>query len=89
MDLTVKPEPVEILIQGPPSPESEPWPPAGGEMLGLRRQILRFGLEGLPDIPPLLSQVEEALQNSGAGPGTPGLLRRYELNKVLDLGGPS
>ena len=87
----VKPEPVEILIQAPPSqsPEPEPWPPAGGEMLGLRRQVLRFGLEGLPDAPPLLSQADGAAPAPGADSDSPRLLRRYELNKVLDLEGPS
>jgi len=85
------PELVQILIQAPPSqsPEQEPWLPAGNEALGLRRQVLRFGLEGLPDPPSLLSQADGADPAPGAGSETPGLLRRYELNKVLDLGGPS
>ena len=90
-DRAVKPEPVQILIQAPPSQsaEQEPWLPAGGETLGLRRQVLRFGLEGLPDPPSLLSQADGAAPAPGADSETPGLLRRYEFNKVLDLGGPS
>ncbi len=87
----IAPEPVEILIQAQPAPseEPEPWTPAGGEMLGLRQQVLRFGLEGLPDVPPLLSQADGAGPAAGSNSETNGPLRRYELNKVLDLGGPS
>jgi len=90
-DRAVKPEPVQILVQAPPAPssEQETWLPAGNEAMGLRRQVLRFGLEGLPELPSLLSQSDGAGPASGAGSETPGLLRRYELNKVLDLGGPS
>ena len=74
-DQAVTPQPVEILIQAPPSPspEREPWPPAGGEMLGLRRQVLRFGLEGLPDPPALLSQAEGAAPAPVRFPDTPRL----------------
>ena len=50
--------------------------------------MLRFGLEGLPD-PSLLTQSGGTGSAPGAVPETPGQLRRYELNKVLDLGGPS
>jgi len=90
-DRAVRPDPVQILIQAPPSQssEQEPWVPAGSATLGLRWQVLRFGLEGLPDPPPLLSQADGSAPAPGADSETPGLLRRYELNKVLDLGGPS
>jgi hypothetical protein len=90
-DRAVRPEPVQILVQAPPSPssEQEPWLPAGNNAMGLRRQVLRFGLEGLPELPSLLSQTDGAAPAFGTGSETPGLLRRYELNKVLDLGGPS
>jgi hypothetical protein len=90
-DRAGRPEPVVILVQAPPSqsPEQEPWLAAGGETLGLRQQVLRFGLEGLPDPPSLLSQADGSAPAPGAGSETPGVLRRYELNKVLDLGGPS
>jgi hypothetical protein len=90
-DNAIKTEPFEILIQAP-APESleqAPWLSAGSGALSLRRQVLRFGLEGLPDVPPLLSQTDGAASAPGAGSERPGLLRRYELNKVLDLGGPS
>ncbi len=90
-DRAVSPEPVVILVQAPPSQSSEQehWLPASGEALDLRRQVLRFGLEGLPDLPALLSQADGATPAPGADSETPGLLRRYELDKVLDLGGPS
>ena len=74
----------------PHSPRSKnPGCLAAARRSGLRRQVLRFGLEGLPDLPSLLSQADGAAPAPGAGSETPGLLRRYELNKVLDLGGPS
>ncbi len=90
-DLAVKAEPVVILVQATPSQstEQEQWLPGVGETLGLRRQVLRFGLEGLPDPPALLSQADGAAPAPGADSETPDLLRRYEFNKVLDLGGPS
>ena len=90
-DRAIKSEPVEILVQAPSSPsaEQETWLPSGNEALGLRRQVLRFGLEGLPDLPALLSQADGAAPAAGAASDTHGLLRRFELNKVLDLGGPS
>ncbi len=90
-DRAVRPEPVVILVQAPPLPpaEPEPWLPGGGEALGLRRQVLRFGLEGLPDPPALLSQAEGTAPAPGADSEHPGFLRRYELDKVLDLKGPS
>jgi hypothetical protein len=80
-----EPEPVQILSQSPPSRTegNEYWPSGGGEALALRRQVLRFGLEGLPDPASLLSQ------SDGSASESPSPLRRYELNKVIDLGGPS
>jgi hypothetical protein len=90
-DLPVGPEPVRILVQAPPTPfqQQEPWLSAGSGALSLRRQALRFGIEGLPDVPPMLSQTDGAASDRGAGSETHGLIRRYELNKVLALGGPS
>ena len=38
---------------------------------GLRRQVLRFGLEGLPDPPPLLTQADRAVPAPGADSETP------------------
>jgi hypothetical protein len=83
-------DPVRILAQSRPSPSEgdELWAVGGGEALGLRRQVLRFGLEGLPD-PPLLTQSGGSGPTTGAVPESPEPLRRYEFNKVLDLGGPS
>jgi hypothetical protein len=81
---------VEILARSevPASArDQEPW--SGGEPLSLRRQILRFGLEGLPDPPPLLSQTGVPQTGSAGDFGSPEPLRRYELNKMLNLGGPS
>jgi hypothetical protein len=80
-----EPEPVQILSQSPPtrSQGHEQWSSGGGETIALRRQVLRFGLEGLPDPPSLLSQSDGSTTESR----TP--LRRYEFNKVMKLGGPS
>jgi hypothetical protein len=84
------PDPVHILVETrPPSDVRERTNDlGGGEGLGLRRQVLRFGLEGLPD-PPLLTQSGGPGPAPGSVPGSSEPLRRYELNKVLDLGGPS
>lgn len=86
----VVPEPVRILVEAHPSPVEERTSRdlGGGEGLVLRRQVLRFGLEGLPD-PPLLTQSGVAAAGADAVPESPRPLRRYELNKVFDMGGPS
>jgi hypothetical protein len=79
------PEPVQILSQSPTAEPQEPgmWYAGGGEKLALRRQVLRFGIDGLPELPPLLSQ-------SNATPTeSPRTLRRDQLNKLLETGGPS
>jgi hypothetical protein len=83
--------PVEILSDAEPSRVREPvsYFPADGGAIGLKRQVLRFGLEGLPDPPPLLTQegrVSSTLR-SDSHPDAP--LRRYEIDKVLESGGPS
>ena len=51
--------------------------------------MLRFGLEGLPDLPALLSQADGAAPAAGAAPRRTAYSVVIELNKVLDLGGPS
>ena len=82
--------PVVILQENPPIPSPDPessWPMAS-DPLRLRRQVLRFGLEGLPEPPHLLSQTVEGAQPPGATSETPGLLRRYEYQKFLNPGGP-
>ena len=52
------PEPVQILSQSVPSRSegNELWSAGGSEALAMRRQVLRFGVEGLPDPPSLASQ---------------------------------
>jgi hypothetical protein len=79
-------EPVQILSQSDPSKsaEDELRSAGGGEALALRRQVLRFGVDGLPDPPPLLSQSEGSAAEEPSPP-----LRRYEFDKVFKLGGPS
>jgi hypothetical protein len=87
----VSPRPVELLSDAEPSRSTAPdlWLPGDSAGLWLKRQVLRFGLEGLPDPPPLLTQTRGSAPalSSDSNPDTP--LRRYELDKVLDLGGPS
>ncbi|MGC8643220.1 MAG: hypothetical protein ACP5XB_25445 [Isosphaeraceae bacterium] len=80
-----EPDPVEILSQAPPSEEERDdlWSMGGGEALALRRQVLRFGVDGLPDPPPLLSQSDGNAEESSPP------LRRYDFDKVFKLGGPS
>jgi hypothetical protein len=83
------PEPVQILSQSSAVEPEQPgmWYASGGDPgapgLALRRQVLRFGIDGLPELPPLLSQ-------SDAPPAeSPRTLRRDQLNKLLESGGPS
>jgi hypothetical protein len=87
----VSPRPLELLSEAEPSRSTEPdvWLPGDSAGLGLKRQVLRFGLEGLPDPPPLLTQARRSAPGppSDTDPDAP--LRRYEIDKVLDLGGPS
>ena len=61
-----EPEPVQILSQAPPSRAEgdDPWSAGGGEALALRRQVLRFGVDGLPDPPSLLSQSDGSAAES-------------------------
>ncbi len=84
------PEAVHVLVQGPTqrTPEHENWPPAEIGSLGLRQQVLRFGLEGLPDPPSLLSQADVSAPDD-AGAESPQMLRRHELDRFLNPGGPS
>ena len=79
------PEPVQILSQSPAAEPEQPgmWYSGGGESLALRRQVLRFGIDGLPELPPLLSQSDVPPTES------PRTLRRDQLNKLLETGGPS
>ena len=79
------PEPVQILSQSPAAEPQDPgmWYAGGGESLALRRQVLRFGIDGLPELPPLLSQSDAPPTES------PRTLRRDQLNKLLESGGPS
>jgi hypothetical protein len=79
------PEPVQILSQSPAAEPEEPgvWYAGGGEKLALRRQVLRFGIDGLPEPPPLFSQSDAPPTES------PRTLRRDQLNKLLETGGPS
>jgi hypothetical protein len=84
------PDPVHILVEARPSSEVRGGTRdlGGGEGLGLRRQVLRFGLEGLPDLP-LLTRSGGPAPAPGSVPESSEPLRRFELNKVLALGGPS
>jgi hypothetical protein len=86
-DRSSSPAPVQILAQSPSPAEKEAWTSA--EPLNLRRQVLRHGLEGLPALPPLLSQSDGPDQGPAAKLQSPAPLRRYELNKLLTPGGPS
>jgi hypothetical protein len=82
---------VEVLSDAEPPRRTAPdlWLPGDSASLWLKRQVLRFGLEGLPDPPPLLTQARRSgpVPRTGSDPDAP--LRRYEIDKVLDLGGPS
>jgi hypothetical protein len=85
------PGPVVILRENPPipSPDSEPSWPMASDPLRLRRQVLRFGLDALPEPPHLLSLSVEGDRPSGTTSESPGMLRRNEYQKFLNPGGPT
>ena len=86
-----RPESVVILRENPPIPPSDSGPswPASSDSLRLRRQVLRFGLDGLPEPPPLLTHSGESPRPTGRDSESAGVLRRYEYPKFLNPGGPS
>jgi hypothetical protein len=63
-------------------------PPPDNRYLQISRQVERYGLDGLPDPTPLLTLSAEGEIPAGFSPNAPDVLRRYKLDKVLDLGGP-
>jgi hypothetical protein len=67
-------------------PEHITFPEPG---LSLRRQIERHGLEGLPELTPFLTFSEGAGGASEDPPEGPEPLHPYDLDKFLDMGGPS
>ncbi len=85
------PEPVVILRQNPPVPSSnsEPSWPGASDSLRLRRQVLRFGIEGLPEPPPLLTHSDAGGRTPGATSEFTGILRRRDYQQFLNPGGPS
>ena len=56
------PRPIELLSDAEPARSAEPprWLPGDSAEMVLKRQVLRFGLEGLPDPPPLLTQARRS-----------------------------
>ncbi len=85
------PGPVVILRENPPvpSPDSEPSWPSASDPLRLRRQVLRFGLDALPEPPPLLTHSDVSNRASGATSEFTGILRRRDYQQFLNPGGPS
>lgn len=84
--------PVVILSQAPPPAPSrgaEPSWPSESASLGLRRQVLRFGVEGLPELPPLLTHSGDLSTPSVALPESSAASRRLEYQDVLNSGDPS
>jgi hypothetical protein len=70
------------------SDERRPEPPPENRYLQISRQVERYGLDGLPDPTPLLTLSAGGEALPGFSPNSPDVLRRYKLDKVLDLGGP-
>jgi len=83
-------EPVVILSRNtfPPQARSDD-PISAGANLSLRRQIERYGLEGLPNPSPFLTFSTGTGDPSEAPLNDSTPLRPYDLEKFLDTGGPS
>ena len=63
--------------------------PAGAFIVLVGATVARFGLEGLPEPPSLLTHFGESTRMPGATSESPGVLRRYEYQKFLNPGGPT
>jgi hypothetical protein len=81
-----QPAPVVILSQAPSASSSEAGHSWGSESesVQLHRNALQFGLDGLPEPPPLLTR-----SGVGGAPAPQETLRRFDYPKALDPGGPS
>lgn len=86
-----QPDPVVILRENPPIPSPAPEPswPMASDALRLRRQVLLFGLDGLPEPPPLLTHSDAGARPPDTRSESPGILRRFEYQKFLNPEGPS
>jgi len=85
------PSPVNVLSQRSSSDEAL-WPLlwAGvSDSQRLQDLVLRFGLDALPERGPVLSRSDGKLDQYVSPLEPVGLLRRLELEKLLDPGGPS
>ncbi len=77
--------PVVILSQRP-EPEHATWslwPSSSRYDVALRRQVLRFGVEGLPEPPPLV------MQSTDERPASSGRMLQNEIESLLNPGEPS
>jgi len=86
-----QPAPVVILSHSPLP--SSPVPDASAhtepDALRLRRQILRFGVDELPERPPLLTHSSGETKPPVSPPLFPGVIRNPDYQKMIDSGGSS
>jgi hypothetical protein len=88
-DVSAQPVAPVVVLSRNPAPEADrPDESAESPYLRLRRQIERFGLDGLPEPSPLLTLSGGRESPTGFAPNAPDVLRRFQLDQVLDRGGP-
>ncbi len=85
------PSPVNVLSQHSPSEEAFAalsWAEVSGSQR-LQDLVLRFGLDALPERDRNLSRSNDPIDQDDAPVESAGALRRRELEKLLNPGGPS
>jgi hypothetical protein len=82
---------VTILSQALPTHDVPSQPSWAGlsDHQRLLEQVIRFGLDALPERPPLLSRSDGESDSNDTSFEPAGAVRRHELEKLLSPGGPS
>ncbi len=85
------PSPIVILSQSPQEPSSvqDSLSLTNSDALRLRGQMLRFGIDELPERPSLLTHSSGDVQPPATVPLFPGVLHRPDYQKLIDSGGSS
>jgi hypothetical protein len=90
---TTIPQPALATISSQALPNndalSQPAWAEGSDYQRLLEQVVRFGLDALPERPPLLSRSDGESDSDDRSFEPAGALRRLELEKLLNPGGPS
>ena len=84
--------PSVVILSHSPEPslrDFNPSPIGESDALRLRRQILKFGVDEMPERRPLLTDSGGDAERPDKTPLFPGVLRRPDYEKIIDSGGSS